>query len=45
MPPKREDWDREADRELKRRGKAAKKKTATETKKRERAEFLKWKKK
>ena len=32
MPPKRENWDREADRELKRRDKAAEKKTAKETK-------------
>ena len=50
MPPKfigkkkRENWDRDADRELKRRDKAAEKKTAKETKKRERAEFLKWNK-
>ena len=44
MPPKRENWDREADRELKRRDRAADKKVATETKKRERAKFLKWKK-
>ena len=48
MPPKfidrkkRENWGREADRELKRRDKAVEKKTAKETKKRERAEFLKW---
>ena len=38
MPPKRENWGREADRELKRRDKAA----AAETQKRERAEYLKW---
>ena len=44
MSPKRENWDHEADRELKRRGKAAQKITAAETKKRERAEFLKWNK-
>ena len=50
MPPKfigkkkRENWYRDADHELKRRDKAAEKKTAKETKKRERAEFLKWNK-
>ena len=50
MPPKfigkkkRENSDRDADRELKCRDKAAEEKTAKETKKRERAEFLKWNK-
>ena len=41
---KRENWDREADRELKRPDKAVEKRTATETKKRERPKFLKWNK-
>ena len=40
----RENCGREADRELKRRDKAAEKKTAVETKKCERVEFLKWNK-
>ena len=50
MPPKfiykrkRENWDRDADRELKCRDKAAEKKASAETKKCERAEFLKWSK-
>ena len=50
MPPKfiykrkRENWDREADRELKRRDKVVEKEVAAETRKRERAEFLKWSK-
>ena len=39
---KRENWDCEADRELKRRGKAAEKITAAETRKRERDEAAKW---
>ena len=37
-----ENWGREADRELKRRDKAVEKATATETRKRERAEAAKW---
>ena len=44
MPPKRENWGREADRELKRRDKAAEKITAAETRRRKCAEFLKWSK-
>ena len=40
---KRENWDREADLELKRRDKVAEI-TAAETKKRERSEFFKWNK-
>ena len=49
MPPKfidkrkRENWDHEADRELKRRDKTIEKVTARETKWRERAEASKWK--
>ena len=39
---KRENWDREADWELKCRDKAAEKVTATETRRRERAEVAKW---
>ena len=39
---KRENWDREADRELKRRDKAAEKVTAAETRRRKRAEAAKW---
>ena len=42
MPPKRENWDRDADRELRRREKRQEKKTAAETRKRERAEAVKW---
>ena len=40
-----ENWDREADWELKRRDKAAEKVTATETRRRERAEAAKWNRK
>ena len=39
---KRENWDREADRELKRRDKAAEKVMAAETRRRERVEAAKW---
>ena len=42
MAPKRENWDREADQKLRRREKRQEKKTAAETKKRERAEAVKW---
>ena len=48
MPPKfmyrrkRENWGREANRELKRRDKAVEKATAAETRKRECAEASKW---